>query len=382
VRFARLSKSPIQSLSFPQVLSGNPGYSVSGLPIKPFGSDGREKIVRPVKGSLALIACSTAVATVFLFVFLGDSFSAWAQTPQKLLVGYSSLSATQAVVWLAKEAGSFQRRGLDVELIYIGTGAKMTQAIVAGDIKIGQVGGAAPIAARLRGAEVKIVAVPYNTLALSLMAQTDIRSIADLKGKRIGISRFGSNTDFGIRYLLKKYGIAERDVVLLQFGDAQSIFGALQTGAIQAGPLSYPTTAAAIKNGFRELVDLSEIGLEFPNSNIAITDRYLQSQRDIVRRFLMAFVEGIHRYKTDETFSKRVMEKYLRVQDQTVLDETYKLFAPKISKIPYPTPTGFRLALESLSDEPRARTARPEDFYDDSILRALEKEGFIQQLYR
>ena len=335
-----------------------------------------------LKQSRASIVGSSVVIAFALLSLFGELSSARAQTPQKMLVGYSSLSATQAVVWLAKEAGSFPRHGLDVELIYVGTGTKMTQAVVAGDIKIGQVGGAAPIAARLRGAEVKIIAVPYNTLALSLMVQTDIRSMADLKGKRIGISRFGSNTDFGMRYLLKKYGIAEREVVLLQFGEAQAIFGALQTGAVQAGILSYPTTAAAIKKGFKELIDYSDIGLEFPNSNVVVTDRFLQSQHDVVRRFLMGFIEGIHRYKTDEAFTKRVMGKYLRLQDQTVLDETYKLFAPKIPKIPYPTPGGFRLALESLSEDPRARTARPEEFYDDSILRALEKEGFIQQLYR
>ena len=332
--------------------------------------------------SYTLILWSSLVPFLALACLLVEASSARAQIPQKILVGYSSLSATQAVVWLAKEAGSFQRHGLDAELIYVGTGPKMTQAVIAGDLKIGQVGGAAPIAARLRGAEVKIVAVPYNTLALSLITQPGIRSMADLKGKRLGISRFGSNTDFGMRYLLKKYGIAERDVVLLQFGEAQAIFGALQTGAIQAGVLSYPTTAAAVKNGFKELVDYSDVDLEFPNSNVAVTDRFLQSQHDVVRRFLMGFVEGIHRYKTDEAFSKRVMGKYLRVQDQTVLDETYRLFAPKIPKIPYPTLAGFRLALESLSEDPRARTARPEEFYDDSILRALEKEGFIQQLYR
>jgi len=320
-----------------------------------------------------------AIFTVLVF---GCSTGAWAQGLQKIVAAYSSLSATQAVLWLAKEAGSFQRHGLDVDLIYISTGTKMVQALVGGDIKIGQVGGAAPLGARLRGAEVKIVAVAYNTLALSLMTQTDIRSMTDLKGKRLGISRFGSNTDFGMRYLLKKHNISDREVTFLQFGEAQAIFAALQSGTVQAGILSYPTTAAAIKKGFKELVDFSDVGLEFPNSNVVVTDRFLQTQPDVVRRFLMGYAEGIHRYKTDGVFTRRVMGKYLRVQDQTVLDETYQLFAPRIPRIPYPTVGGFRLALESLSYEPRARTARPEEFYDDAILRSLEREGFFQQLYR
>lgn len=306
----------------------------------------------------------------------------FAQGGQKLLTAYSSLSGTQAVLWLAKESGAFQRHGLDVELVYISSGTKMVQALIGGDIRIGQVGGAAPLAARLRGAEIKIVAVSFNTLALTLMAQPDIRSVAELKGKRLGISRFGSNTDFGTRYLLKKYNINERDVVFLQFGEATGIYGALISGAIHAGVLSYPTTAAAIRKGYRELIDFTDIGLEFPNSNVSTTDRFLQTQPDIARRFLMGYSEGLHRYKTDVAFSKRVMSKYLRVQDQAVLDDTYNLFAPKMPRIPYPTANSIRIALESLSDEPRAKSAKPEEFYDDSILRSLEREGFFQQLYR
>jgi NitT/TauT family transport system substrate-binding protein len=317
-----------------------------------------------------------------LAIVFSCSAAASAQTLHKILVGYSSLSATQAAVWLAKDGGSFQRHGLDVDLLFVGSGAKLTQALVAGDLKIGLIGGAAPIAARLRGAEVKIIAVAFNTVALSLVTQSDIRSLGDLRGKRVGISRFGSNTDFGMRYLLKKEGIADREVVLLQLGDAPAIFGALQAGTIQGGILSYPTTAAATKKGFKELVDFSEIGLEFPNSNVVVTDAFLQTQADIVRRFLRGFIEGLHRFKTDEAFTKRVIGKYLRLQDTTVLDETYRLFAPKIPKMPYPTAAGFRLALDSLSDEPRARSARPEEFYDDTILRSLEKESFFRQLYR
>jgi NitT/TauT family transport system substrate-binding protein len=321
-----------------------------------------------------------AILVVLPLLFCASSLSA--QSGQKLVTAYSSLSATQAALWVAKEAGSLKRHGLDVDLIYISTGPKMIQALVGGDIRIAQVGGAAPLAARLRGAEIKIIAVSFNTLALTLMAQPDIRSVADLKGKRLGISRFGSNTDFGTRYLLRKYGIAERDVTFLQFGEAQGIFGALLSGAIHAGVLSYPTTAAAIKKGFKELVDFTDVGLEFPNSNVSVTDRFLQSQPDIARRFLMGYCEGLHRYKTDAVFTKRVMSKYLRVQDAVVLDETYNLFAPKMPRIPYPTVSGLRLALESLSDDPRAKNAKLEEFYDDTILRNLEREGFFQQLYR
>ena len=324
---------------------------------------------------------ATAPSAVFFLLLF--STAVFAQAPSRLLVGYSSPSGNQAVLWVAKEAGSFKRHGLDLDLIFIGSGTTMTQAVIAGEIKIAQVGGVAPISARLRGADLKMVAVSFNTLAISLIVQRDIRSMADLKGKRIGVSRFGSNTDFGARYILKKHGLLpDRDVAILQHGDVPSIFAALQAGGIQGGMLSYPTTATAIKMGFKELVDMSEIGLEYPSTNIVVTERYLKGQSDLVRRFLMAFIEGIHRYKTDEAFTKKVIGDYSRIRDAQVLDETYRLFASKIQKIPYPTRAGIRLALESLGDDPRARQARPEEFFDDSILQRLDREGFVEQIYR
>jgi len=324
-----------------------------------------------------------AVSLLVLFFLVSHSVSASAQSLTRLHVGYSSPSGNQAVLWVAKEAGSFKRHGLDLDLIFIGSGTTMTQTVIAGEIKIAQVGGVAPISARLRGADLKMVAVSFNTLAISLIVQRDIRSIADLKGKRVGVSRFGSNTDFGVRYILKKHGLLpDRDVAILQHGDVPSTFAALQAGGIQGGMLSYPTTATAIKIGFKELVDMSEVGLEYPSTNIVVTERYLKGQSDLVRRFLMAFIEGIHRYKTDEAFTKKVIGDYSRIRDAQVLDETYRLFAAKIQKIPFPTSGGVRLALESLGDDPRARQARPEEFFDDSILRRLDREGFVDRLYR
>jgi len=322
-------------------------------------------------------------SSLAVVVSLAGPTSGWAQGLQKILVGYSSPSGNQSVIFVAKDAGSYQKYGLDVDLIFIGAGSKMTQALLSGDIKLAQVGGVAPITARLRGADLRIVAVSFNFLALSLMTQKNIRSVAELKGKSVGVTRFGSNTDLGAKYVLRKHGLVpDKDVAIIQFGDVPTAFAALQAGAVQGCMLSYPTTAAAKKMGYQELVDLSDSDLEYASTNIVVTDRFLQIQRDLIRRFLMGFIEGMHRYKTDESFTKRVMGKYLRINDAVVLDETYKLFAPKIPRVPYPTPGGIRTALESIADDPKARTAVPEEFYDDSILRSLEKEGFTQKLYR
>ncbi|MBI4522763.1 MAG: ABC transporter substrate-binding protein [Deltaproteobacteria bacterium] len=338
----------------------------------------RPSLLRSACNGLFFVFCA------LLFYLSSLSVSPAAQISRvKLLVGYSSPSGSQAVLWVAKESGAFSRHGIDVELIFVGSGSKMTQAVLAGELKIAQLGGVAPIAARLGGADAKIIAVSFNTLANSLIVNREIQSVHDLKGKRVGVSRFGTNTDAGARYVIKKNGLVpDRDVAILQLGDIPAVFAALQTGAVQGGILSYPTTARALKMGFKELVDISEIGLEYPGTNIVTMDRFLRSQPDLVRGFLMAFIEGIHRYKSDAAFTKRVIGQYARITDAGILDDTYRLFAQKLQKIPYPTPGGIRFALETLIDNPKARQARPEEFYDDTILRALEREGLVEQLYR
>jgi NitT/TauT family transport system substrate-binding protein len=330
------------------------------------------------------LRCAGGKAGSVLGLVLCCSDLAFAQSLQKVVAGWSSPSGNQAVIWVAKDGAAFQQYGLDVELIFVGAGSKMTQALLAGDIKIAQVGGAAPLSARLSGADVKIVAVSFNTLALSVMAQKEIRTLADLKSKRIGVSRYGSNTDFGIRYLLRKNGMApDKDVAILQLGDALASFAALQAGAVQASILSYPTISLAKKAGFREIADIaSDSSFEYPGSAIVVSDRILQTQADMVRRFLMGYVHGIHRFKTDEAFAKRVIAHRLRITDAAIVEEAYNYAAPRIPRVPYPTANSMRMALESLGSDARAKGARPGDFYDDAILRGLDRDGFVQQLYR
>ncbi|MBM4261827.1 MAG: ABC transporter substrate-binding protein [Deltaproteobacteria bacterium] len=310
--------------------------------------------------------------------------SASSQSLQKVVTGWSSPSGNQAVVWVAKDGGYFQQQGLDVELVFVGAGSKMIQALLAGDIKIAQVGGAAPLSARLAGADIKIVAVSFNTLALSVMAHKDIRTMADLKGKRIGVSRYGSNTDFGIRYLLRKHGLVpDKDVAILQLGDAIASFAGLQAGTVQASIISYPTISLAKRAGFREIADIaSDASFEYPGSSIVVTERTLLSQADLVRRFLAAYVQAIGRFKSDEPFTKQVIAQRLRIHDAAIVDESYRYAAQRLPKMPYPTANGMRMGLESLGSDPRVKSIRAEDFYDDTILRGLERDGVLKQLYR
>jgi ABC-type nitrate/sulfonate/bicarbonate transport system substrate-binding protein len=320
---------------------------------------------------------------VFLFVcacLVGGVAPAWSA---KLYVVYASISGTQAIGWIAKEAGLFAKHGLDVELLFTGGGRAIT-SLLGGDTPIVTVGGPSVIAARLAGSDVVITAHIFDTILYSLMVTPEIRGLSDLKGKKLGASRFGSATDFALRYVLKQNGFDPvKDVVIFQIGGQSETLAALRAGSIQGGVIASPATAEAKRLGMKELINMANLGVEYPHTTIATTGRFLRSNRDTLLRFTRAYVEGIHRFLNDREFSLRVIGKYTKIQSRAALDATYDDYTPYVKKIPAPATGSIKTVLEQLSAaEPKAKTARPQDFIDTSIVAGLEQEGFFKQIWR
>lgn len=301
----------------------------------------------------------------------------------KLYVVYASISGTQAVGWIAKEAGLFSKHGLDVELLFTGGGRAVT-SLLGGDTPIVTVGGPSAITARLGGSDIIITAHVFDTILYSLMVTPEIRTLADLKGKKLGASRFGSATDFALRYVLKQNGFDPvRDIVIFQIGGQAETLAALRAGSIHGGVIASPATAEAKRLGMRELVNMATLGIEYPQATIVTTDRFLRGNRDTVLRFTRAYVEGIHRFLNDREFSMRVIGKYTKIQSRPTLEATYDDYAPYVKKVPAPAAGSIKTVLEQLSTtDPRARAARPQDFIDTSVVADLEREGFFQQMWR
>jgi NitT/TauT family transport system substrate-binding protein len=302
---------------------------------------------------------------------------------EKLYVVYASISGTQAVGWIAKEANLFAKHGLDVDLLFTGGGRAVT-SLLGGDTPIVTVGGPSAIAARLAGGDVVITAHVFDTILYSLIVAPEVRQIADLKGKKLGASRFGSATDFALRYVLKQYGLDPiKDVIIFQIGGQSETLAALRAGSIQGGVIASPATAEAKRLGFTELVNMGTLGVPYPHTTIAMTERYLRSNRDTALRFTRAYVEGMQRFATDREFSMRVIGKYTKIQARPTLEATYDDYAPYLKKVPEPTPESIKTVLEQLSaSEPKARNAKPSDFIDRSIVEELKQKGFFQQLWR
>lgn len=301
----------------------------------------------------------------------------------KLYVVYASIGGTQAIGWIAKEAGLFVKHGLDVELLFTGGGRAVT-SLLNGDTPIVTVGGPSAIAARLGGSDVIITAHIFDTILYSLMVTPEIRTLTDLKGKKLGASRFGSATDFALRYVLKLHGLDPvKDIVIFQIGGQAETLAALRAGSIQGGVIASPATAEAKRLGMRELINMATLGVEYPQTTIVTTDRFLKGDRDAVLRFTRAYMEGMHRFLNDREFALKVIAKYAKIQSRPPLEATYDDYAPYVKKIPSPSVASIRTVLEQLSPtDPRARVARPQDFVDGSVIADLEREGFFRQLWR
>ncbi|HEY7219749.1 MAG TPA: ABC transporter substrate-binding protein, partial [Candidatus Binatia bacterium] len=291
------------------------------------------------------IAASILWVTLVLFPTAG--FAAPAMTSMRLL--YPSFAGSWATAWIAKEAGYFSDEGLDVELIRVGGSTRMVAALLGGSAPIIQAGAAAALAATGAGADVVIIGATGTVSPFHLMARPDIKQAADLKGKRAGITTFGSTSDQVVRIALKHFNLEpNKDVALLSLGAQPEVFAALQSGAIQAGALSFPLYAKAAKLGMRELIRFADLGVEDINGTVITTRSFIAQQRDMVLHFLRAFTRGMHRYRTDKEFSKRVLAKYGKITDDEILEGTWQDYAPTMQKSPRPSLKAIRFQIDNL----------------------------------
>ena len=306
---------------------------------------------------------------------------ALAQGPTRVMSGYSAISGPHAVLWVAREEGLFEKNGLRTEVAYIRSGSTMSQALVAGESQLAQTGGPAALAAGVAGFDVTLIAVALNTTPIVIMGK--VAKMEELKGKAIGVTRYGSNTDISARFAIRKAGLQpEKDVALLQLEDYPGIMGGMQSGRIAAGALADPFTDHAKKLGYKEIADIATLGLEFPFVSIVAKKSYLRDHADVAQRFVRAYTEAIALYKNNRDLAMKVTSKYAGIKDPAILSSTVNFYAPKLAAVPYPTIGGIRFLLEQIAArDPKAKNVNAESFMDARFVKQLEESGFIQKLY-
>jgi NitT/TauT family transport system substrate-binding protein len=229
---------------------------------------------------------------------------------------------------------------------------------------------------------VVIIAAIGSMSPFHLMARPEIKQAADLKGKKAGITTFGSTSDQMVRLALKHFGLEpNKDVALLPMGGQPEAFAAMQGGSVQVVPMSYPLYLSAIKLGMRELITFSDLGFEDVNGSVITTRSYLAQQRDTAMRFLRSFVRGMHRYRTDKEFSKRVLAKYGKITDDELLEGTWQEYAPHLVKVPRPSLKAIQIFIDA-NYKDKIPALKPESFVDTSLVDQLERSGFIDSVYK
>jgi NitT/TauT family transport system substrate-binding protein len=307
-----------------------------------------------------------------------------AQT-QKLRVGYSSVSAGQSVVWVAKDAGIFQKNGLDVELLFVPSASLMTQALAGQSLPIAITSGATAIEGQINGHDFVILAMLKKTPALTyIVGSKHITKVDQLRGKKLGISRFGSVSDFLLRMALRELAIdANKEVTILQIGGTPLRTAALQAGNIDATLLTPEEKVSAERFGINVLFDLRKLELEFFTNDVVTTRSFMKQDAEAARRFVKGLVEGIHYYKNNKRESIDIMAKYMRTTDRKIIEVGYDFNSAEYGRKPYPSRKAGQLALEEIARRnPKAKDAKVDPFFDSSFIKELDENGHIDRLYK
>lgn len=299
-----------------------------------------------------------------------------------LRLAYSAITVNQAIPWISYEAGHFRKHGLDVELIHASSILAL-QALLAGEVAVAQSVTDACVSANLGGADTVFMGAILDKPLYSFIVNAKIKTPQDLKGKRIGVTRFGATPDALARTMIRMWGLDPTvDVTLVQLNEMGLLVQGLVNGVIDAAPISIPSNIRAKNLGFVELFDMTKINKTYITGTVVTRKRFIDGQRDIAKRFMRGFLEGMKTYLEDEEFSVKVIQKWTRSKNREEIKEGYALQARHMLRVPRTSLEGVKTILEGLDRIPAAKTADPRRFVDTSLIDELEKEGFLRTLYK
>ena len=326
-----------------------------------------------------LVSIGLIVSGFFLIASSAGAAETAKLTPLRL--AYSAISVNQAIPWIALEAGHFRKHGLDVEVIHASSILAL-QALLAGEVAVAQSVTDACVSANLSGADTLFMGAILDKPLYSFMVNGKIKTPADLKGKRVGVTRFGATPDALARSMLKMWNLdPATDVTMVQLNEMGLLVQGLANNVIDAAPISLPGNLRAKSLGYVELYDMTKIGA-YITGTVVTRKRFIDGQRDTAKRFMRGFLEGMKTYLEDGEFSVKVIQKWTRAKNRDEVKEAYAIQAKHMLRIPRTAVDGVRTILEGMEKLPGAKGADPRRFIDFTILDELEKEGFLKNLYK
>jgi ABC-type nitrate/sulfonate/bicarbonate transport system substrate-binding protein len=302
-------------------------------------------------------------------------------TADTIRIAYSSVNPHALLVSLAEKRGLYAKYGLSSVVVYIPGGTTVVQTMMSGDVDLGQLTGAPGVAANLRGADILYIAMTDDTMGYQLATRRDIKTAAELKGKRLGISRFASSSDFGTRTLLKRLGVDPKDTTILQIGNETERLAALRSGSIDGSVFNAPFGAAAQKFNFNVLADAGALGIPYFNTGMCGSAKLLMKNEGRILNFLRAYLEAIKIFKTEPEYTLKALAQFSRMNDQELLKEAYEYNKNRIPDIPYPSLKAMQAVIDPLTEaDPKLGKIDAKNYVSDRFLKKLEEEGFVKKL--
>jgi len=299
---------------------------------------------------------------------------------QTIKVPYVSISGFQAPLYLGERAGLFKKNQLDAQLIYMPGGSLIVQTLLSGDVGVASLAPPSAVSAWAKGADLAIVAGGIERALNVLMVNPKIRKVDDLKGKRVAISRFGSLSDVSLRDALVYYKLRTQDISIVQMGGLGERMVALTSGIVDGAILNVDQVYQAEKLGFQVLIDMRQLPLTYSTQGIVVSREFLRSQRDVVKRFLRVYIEGIKIFKADKQLSIETLGRYIKTSDREVLAKTYDFYREAWESLPTVRRDGIQQALDSIPEGKNPKL-HLDNLIDNSLIQELEKEGFLKTLY-
>lgn len=302
---------------------------------------------------------------------------------ETIRVGQGSVSLQSGIMYIAKDRGLFAKYGLVPEIIYIPGGSVNVQVLVSGNLDLSQLSGAPGVAANLEGADIVYIVGLLDKLNYQLVTRPELKSLEQLKGRRFGVSRFGSSADFGLRALLKRLGIdPTKDVSILQIGDEPTRVAALLSGNIDGSVANAPFGNEAERLKLNVVADSVKMDIPFFNTGVLGSKRYMDKQEGKVLNFLRAYLEAIKILKTEKEYSISALARFTRVQNRKALEEGYDYFNNQLQPVPYPSLEAMQAVVAQIAEtNPKARKADPRAFVSGRYLKQLEAEGFVKKIW-
>jgi ABC-type nitrate/sulfonate/bicarbonate transport system substrate-binding protein len=302
---------------------------------------------------------------------------------EKFVIAWSAVSALNSPFWVMNDAGFLKQEGLDMELVYIASSPTVARATLAGDIVLSGANSQVIVDAGLNGADLVAMGAITNVVAFYVMAASEIKTVADLKGKVVGVTRFGASTDFGMRMLLSKYGLEPaKDVPFIQIGGMPELAAALSKKTVFAAPMSQPMVYLAQQAGMRMIANLAKEDIPFMHIGLTTSKKWVREHRPQAKAFIRAYGRALHFMHSRKEETRAIFAKYTKIKDQAMLDGSIQYGYDFMEKIPLVKTQAFQVTLDQIAKaNSKAKQAKPEQFFDNSVVQEVIDDGFFSKLW-